>query len=159
MSDSDLPSTYQQIHDLAGEALLAEIGQPRRLASWPARLLSRRAECCAGPDGTTLAYGGWVPRNAAAWTHGNWIIARQRTPPSRCLLNHEYVHVLQYRAEGTLRFYWHYLGDLVAAWRSRRTVWEVSPYERVAEKIEQVYRAHPEVPDLWNLDEAAQNAP
>jgi hypothetical protein len=152
MAEQSVPSpALQRLLSLAGEALLAQVGHPRRLASWPARLLAWRAALRPGPDGVTLAHGGWVPRNAAAWTHGNWVIARQAEPLSRPLLNHEYVHVLQYRAAGTLRFYRRYLGHLLRAWRRRRTIWEVSPYEQQAEAIEALYRAHPELPDLWEL--------
>jgi hypothetical protein len=152
----DRPSPYARLLALLGDSLLAQVGRPRRLASWPARLISRRrlrrrAVTRPGPDGVTLAYGGRAPRHAAAWTHGNWIIVPGPDPLPRALLNHEYVHVLQYRAEGSLRFYWRYLGHLLAAWRTHRDIWLVSPYERQADAIQVLYDAHPELPDLWDL--------
>ncbi len=141
----------EHARSLLGSGLLTQVGLPGRLPAWPGRLLRRRGGIHAGPDGTVVVHGGWVPRNAGGWTHGNWIIVRRTTLISRALLNHEYVHVLQYRAQGALRFYWRYLRDLLRAWRTRRSIWEVSPSEQVAMAVEALYRLHPELPDLWEL--------
>lgn len=141
----------ERARTLLGGGLLVRVGLPGRLPAWPGRLLRRKGSIQPGPDGTVVVHGGWVPRNAGGWTHGNWIIVRKSTPISRALLNHEYVHVLQYREQGALRFYRRYLRDLLRAWREKRSIWEVSPSERVALAVEALYRLHPELPDLWEL--------
>jgi hypothetical protein len=142
--------------------LLTRVGAAVRLPDWPGRLLKGKGTLSPGPDGTVIVYGGRVPRNAGGWTHGNWIILRRHDPPLtpqrvRAQLNHEYVHVLQYRADGMWRFYWRYLRSLVVALFKRSTVWEISPYEHVGVDIERLYLEHPELSNLWELAKGARD--
>ncbi|NLG28714.1 MAG: hypothetical protein GX557_12440 [Chloroflexi bacterium] len=152
----------RQARGLMGD-LLTRVGAAVRLPDWPGRFLKGKGTLGLGPDGTVVVYGGRVPRNAGGWTHGNWIILRHHDPPLsprrvRAQLNHEYVHVLQYRADGMWRFYWRYLRSLVMALFKRCTVWEISPYERIGVEIETLYLEHPELPNLWELVEDARDA-
>jgi len=144
------------VRDALGGGLEAAIGAPGRLPSWPARLFGRGGVKTPGPDSTVLVDGGWVWPNAAGWTLGNWIILRRYDPPlgdvrDKARLNHEYVHVLQYRAEGMGRFLRRYLCSWVRSICQRRTVWEVSPYEWVGVAVEALYLEHPDLPNLWEL--------
>ena len=104
-----------------------------------------------------------VPRDIAVIGFDDMESAWHHDPPLsprrvRAQLNHEYVHVLQYRADGMWRFYWRYLRSLVMALFKRCTVWEISPYERIGVEIETLYLEHPELPNLWELVEDARDA-
>jgi RHS repeat-associated protein len=82
---------------------------------------------------------GVVPPGQAAWTLGNTIIARPESMEEPGLLEHEYTHVLQYRAVGLI------FGPayLFGGWRDA--------YEEPAREIRRIYGHNPWLPKPWQM--------
>jgi len=158
------PPTEAGLRDLlVAQRLLPHIGHPIRLERVGLWLSHKALAQRPGPDGTLLTFGGRVWPDASAWTAGSVILLRQEYldlpaehPRLRCLLNHEYVHVLQIRARGWPRFYLRYGLDwlycqLRALLGRPITIWERSRDERVALQVEGTYRRDLTLPDLWTF--------
>ena len=115
----------------------------------------RRSGGCPqpGPAAHTLTIvGGLIPRNAGGgWTLGNAILLRSAAHGSDPeTLNHEYMHVLQYRRDG-LRFLLRYAYYFLRPIGRRNPYYGGNPYETEAQAISDRYRTHPWLPDVWDL--------
>lgn len=146
------------VYDFLGDALLQQRG---RRGGWGVRLLTRLMTIIVrlfdrratidwhAPDNTLMAFTRLVPPGARAWTLGNIYLISPSIKESADELNltviHEYVHVLQYRAQGIL-FLLRYLHQ--GLWD-----WTHNIYEQQAMKIEDWYRDHPELSQPWELRE------
>jgi len=159
-------NTLEEVKHALGSALLAQIGSPRRglgdslarLIIAGKRVLSKRQNQPKQThlaDGMVLVTQGWNIRGTSGFTLGRYLFSRESSP-GRLFLVHEYVHVLQWRAEGR-RFFWRYLRFGLWNWpQCDANGWPCdnrrgNPYESQALKIEALYRRCPELPDPWLL--------
>jgi hypothetical protein len=69
--------------------------------------------------GALFVVGGPVPRGSSAITFGPVVLIRRGSETSPYLIEHELVHVAQWRERGVLAFSARYLGAY-AVWRLRR---------------------------------------
>lgn len=154
-----------------GARLLAQIGTPRHTMGDTLahaliafrRLLPRKQKPVLQhlPDGMLLVSNCWKIRGTSGYTLGNYLFLRS-IPPERLLLVHEYIHVLQWRAEGA-----HFLGHYIRAglwnwppydargWPADTE--EHNPYETQALQIEAIYRRTPGLPEPWLLGSCETN--
>ena len=168
MSPSTDPIAAQQtVRATLGPRLLAYIGQPRftlgdtlaGLATWTKRYRLRRRDRPSleqSADGMIIVSNGWRIRATGGYTLGNYLFPRT-SPPDRLFLVHEYVHVLQWRAEGA-SFLWHYARASLWNWpRCDDQGWPcngdpANRYEKQAMQIEACYRNGLDMPDPWLLN-------
>lgn len=153
---------------ILGARLLAYIGQPKttlgdrlaRIIIGARRCKLRRQDRPAldkAPDGMMIVNQGWRIRGTGGYTLGNYLFPRS-SPPDRLFITHEYVHVLQWRAEGA-SFLWRYARAGFWNWPQCDVQgWpyeggRANRYERQAMQVEACYRNCPEMPDLWLLCE------
>ena len=91
-------------------------------------------------DGATLLIGGPVPPGADAMTLGRLILVRKGHESSPILIEHELVHVRQYREQGVVRFLLGYVGRYV---QLRLDGWpHVAAYRRLPAEIEARWETH-----------------
>src|SRR6185437_11920314 len=68
-------NAYTTVRNTIGPALLAEIGHPERTSALhdivASMWIKANNPVISGPDGTSIALGGFVPPGEAAWTFGN----------------------------------------------------------------------------------------
>ncbi len=143
--------TYYLLRETLGPELLAQIGRRGGLgvacySGLGALLALWRLE--PGPDGTRIAYArpfprGGIPPDTGGWTWGNTIIIGEDERGDRPILEHEYVHVLQYRRKGIL-----YAPSYL---RHGLYNWAENPYEVQAVKVQGMYQAWPWLPAVWEL--------
>ncbi|MHB1357641.1 MAG: hypothetical protein ACYCZF_16855 [Anaerolineae bacterium] len=164
---ADVCTAQQTVIAILGTRLLACIGRPKAtFGDRLARLVIGMGRCRVrqqnqpvlepAPDGVFIVHQGWRVRSTGGYTLGNYLFPRS-SPPDRLFLIHEYVHVLQWRAEGA-SFLWHYARAGFWNWpQCDSQGWpceggRANRYERQAMTIEACYRNYPEMPDLWLLE-------
>ncbi len=147
---------FHRLLNELGPRLLGQIGYPEH-AGFLVDLVSSQLVNRQGlsqrvigqlADGVEIAEG-WVPPGIAAWTFGNVIIVPEGTntskPEWKALLAHEYVHALQYRAEGG----WAFIPRYLSAPESYRQ----KPDEVTAYNVQDIYESDPDrwLPMPWQL--------
>ncbi|MHB9031544.1 MAG: hypothetical protein ACYC6L_00705 [Anaerolineae bacterium] len=153
------------VKQVLGPRLVEQIGCPRHTLGdalgylayaskrlFPGKIKPQRSNL---DDGLVLVYGSWRIRRTGGFTLGRYIFPRI-APPDRLFIIHEYVHVLQWRAEGLL-FLWHYIRQGLWNWPPRDADgWPVvnaryNSFETQAIEVEAIYRKTPGLPDPWQL--------
>lgn len=154
------------VKSILGPVLLAQVGRQRRttgdLMGYTIIFL-KRLSCAkhARPvlskldDGLVLVANGWRIRGTGGFTLGSYVFPHDM-PPERLFIIHEYVHVLQWRAEG-VKFMWRYIRAGLWNWPPYdEDGWPYetqgrNPYETQALQIEAIYRRTPGLPEPWLL--------
>ncbi len=116
------------------------------------RLGGRGSEHHLGPDKMIIvSHGLPIPGNIAT-TLGECVHLLDEYAPQkqRFLLNHEYIHVLQYRAMGWV-FLPRYVLERFKARLKHQDPYSDNPLETQALSIEAFLREHPWLPDIWQL--------
>jgi hypothetical protein len=90
-------------------------------------------------DGVRVVEGGPVPPGADGITIGSWIFVRRGHGGPGYLIDHEQVHVLQWRLYGPVGFLGRYLGHYLR-WRLRGYGHQAA-YRRIPFEIEADWRA------------------
>lgn len=160
-------ATYTSVRDLIGAEALSQIGRQGGGGTALDEIIGGllpgidSAKTVRGPDGTRIVLNSNVLPGAGGTTFGNTIYIspgwtqRLQDPQGfagfRALLVHEYVHILDYRAQGAS-----YIPDYVLAGRDslrsgdafggRNNVLEARQYA-----IEEIYRANPWLPGPWEF--------
>lgn len=90
-------------------------------------------------DGVRLVEGGPVPPGSSGITLGSWIFVREGHADRQLLIDHERVHVIQWRMYGKVGFIARYVGAYVK-WRLRG-YGHKGAYRRIPFEIEADWRA------------------
>ncbi|NLV74304.1 MAG: hypothetical protein GXY52_06440 [Chloroflexi bacterium] len=159
---------YVQLAHILGPRLINQIGSRRislgdllgASAYWLKRIFSRpenRAEAFKLADGIRLVTNGWAIHGTSGYTLGRYIFTYQHEF-DRSFVIHEYVHVLQWRAQPCL-FLLHYGRRGFRNWPELdehgwpSIVERRNPYEVQAMQVEALYRREPRLPNPWQLKE------
>ena len=118
------------------------------------RISGRKSERYLGPDGMIIIGRGIPVLGNIATTLGEYVhLLEDYTPANqRFLLNHEYVHVLQYRAMGWSFLPKYMIERFKARWKHQDPYLD-NPLEAQALRIEAVLQQHPWLPDIWELEQ------
>jgi hypothetical protein len=162
----DQVSNLQRVKTILGPRLMVYISQPRstfgdalaKLAIWTRRILAKSQDKPSlelTADGMIIVTQGWPVRATGGYTLGNYVFPCI-SPPDMLFLIHEYVHVLQWRAEGAA-FVWHYARAGFWNWpRCDAQGWPMeferaNRYEMQAMQVEACYQNCPNLPLPWQL--------
>lgn len=134
---------YTLLLEILGEDCINQIGKRNSvpgITSLAAGITLLEDAPFKGPDGMLVFPSETVPTGSWAWTLGDAVIARPNSIKSRSkwaeIEVHEYVHMLQYRAEGSSLFIWNYMTE------QRKYGYVNVSYETHARAVTNVYHKY-----------------